>query len=159
MEADKPNRPLVRRGLPILGALLALLLTPLIWWRYGPGHQERLNTALLLSAAEGDTDGVRFYLKLGANPNARAKDDRPALMIAAEAPIISMGPIMRMIGGHAVCRQESLPRGYPEIVHALLQAGADSRVHDKKGITPLQQASQLSAWDAIEELKRAEEVK
>ena len=71
------------------------------------------DTALLEAASGGDMAAVNFLLSRGAYVNARGRFDRSPLYRAAFA-------------------------GHVDVVRALLEAGADPRLYDSEGITPVE---------------------
>jgi ankyrin repeat protein len=125
------------------------------WWVLGPGRQARLDAALISACRTGSASRVKMLLRLGANSNARSAKGRSALLVASEAPIVPGPYVMRSVNGFGVCRQESLPRGYDEIVSTLLRYGADPTQRDAKGVTPLKAASELRAYEAMDALRKA----
>src|SRR4051794_36801211 len=109
MDGDSP-RIGRRYRLALAGGIIAVCLGAW-WWLAGPGHHLRLDGQLLAAAREGGSGRVGLLLRLGADPNTRSSDGRPALMLAGDAPVQPGPYVTRMIGGHAVCRQENLPCG------------------------------------------------
>ncbi len=90
-------------------------------------------TPVLLAAAGGEEDdpaGVALLLRHKAKVDARGRDGRSALHLAAGS-------------------------GHPEIVEALLTAGADVHARDARGLTPLLEAARGGSLAVLEALLAA----
>jgi len=95
-------------------------------------------------AAWGHVDIVRFFLHLGANVNARAKDGRTALMVAGTsepvtALLLSAGAKVNLHNNfdHRTALISAADGGAPGVVRRLLAAHAEVNAKDDSGRTAL----------------------
>jgi len=88
-----------------------------------PAAEHRLAAELCWAAREGDTDGIRRLVALGADPSAPEYDGRTPLHLAAS-------------------------EGRDDAVKALLDLGADPRAKDRWGDTPLDDAARARSGGA-----------
>ena len=92
-------------------------------------------TALMFAVENGHLFATRLLLERNADPNAQDQDGRNALVFA-------VGKMKR--------KDQPLAKGYPFIIQALLDHGADVNLKTKKGGTPLM----IAAWTADAEILR-----
>lgn len=103
-------------------------------------------TALTIAAAEGDLEAVRFLLSKGADPKTSPGLMRGAarsrcvecvrLLIGAGGNVSSATPSSGVTPIH-----EAAARGDLESVRLMIAKGADARIADKRGYTPLMRAA------------------
>jgi ankyrin repeat protein len=104
---------------------------------------------VLAVARRGDADAVRTLVSSGADPDARGKDGRTALMLAAESGQVET--VQALVDSRAKLDEQTL-RGdtalafaarsdHREAVRILLRAGASPRVKDSHGSTPLMETT------------------
>jgi uncharacterized protein len=107
--------------------------------------QTILDTGLLSAAANGETEAAREYLKLGANPDARADWGTPAIVLAAEGGHAAIVEALIARGADIDARREggetalmtATVHGHAGIVRQLLDAGADLETANHWGKTAL----------------------
>jgi truncated hemoglobin YjbI len=110
-------------------------------------------TLLHDAAAAGDPDSVTLLLELGADPNARDRGDHtPLYTLANECLLADAVPIVPALvrAGADVNAADGVTRATPlhmaarrgavAIAAALLEAGADLDIRDRRGDTPLRRA-------------------
>ena len=108
-----------------------------VWPWYVIVRQERLNRGLILKVREGDVAGVMRQLARGADPNARAYDD------TRMTPQCFLQMLQHSLTRRtpATCEPTALfvavYHPHPEIIAALLRAGAQPDVRDTYSRTPL----------------------
>ncbi|HEX5488610.1 MAG TPA: ankyrin repeat domain-containing protein [Rhodanobacteraceae bacterium] len=124
--------------------------------------QSALDEGLLAAIRTGDPDAAETWLARGADPNAippaGARDQRPALVLAAELPDTRL---LRALIGHGaqvnrhhagltplLAATRSCSHGRPATVTSLIANGADPAIADVDGNTPLHHAA-LCAEPAI----------
>ena len=126
-----------RRKCLLLFAVTALLGGLLAWPGYVVIRQERLNRGLILKICEGDAAGVTRQLVRGADPNARAYDDThmtpQRLLQTLLHSLTRRTPATRKPTALFV----AVYHPHPEIIAALLRAGAQPEARDTDGRTPL----------------------
>ena len=100
-------------------------------------------------SASGSATVVSLLLQLGADPNAEDRYGHRPLYFAATAPVVQLlvGKGAEVDARDRVKRTTALHmaarRGNAEVAAALLAAGADPRIEDRSGVTPLQRALNL----------------
>ncbi len=136
-EAKVAEIPGIRR-LAIVAGVLCLLFGVLAWMGYTTVRQERLDAALIIMVNQGTLAGVEHKLKAGANPDVRYAGDKPSNFRTY------LGLFVRRLlhrndpADHrptALILSASHP--HPEIVRALLVAGAHTEYRDTDGRTAL----------------------
>ncbi|HEY9110919.1 MAG TPA: ankyrin repeat domain-containing protein [Rhodanobacteraceae bacterium] len=124
--------------------------------------QATLDEGLLAAARAGDPVGANGWLARGANPDAAppagARDQRSALVLAAELPDTQLLRTLIGKGAHVnlshagltplLAATRSCSHGRPETVTTLVANGADPAVADADGNTPLHHAA-LCAEPAV----------
>lgn len=118
----------------------------LLCWSVGSAMpDEAAERQLIVSAINGNTDGVRQALKNGASINVRDNRGRTALLIAAHANNVEMARALIAAGADVNAKDhiEDSPylyagaEGRNEILRMTLEAGADLKSTNRYGGTAL----------------------
>ena len=99
-------------------------------WRYVPGFRgeqptDKSKTLLMMAASANYADVVEELLKYGANPNFKLANGHTALLAAAVTPQSG------------------------DAINMLLAKGADFRIHDSEGHSPLQLAARAGNEEGV----------
>ena len=120
---------------------------------------------MIQSGASGDVDKVRFLLDHKAKFNARDKDGRTALMLAANSGYRDIIALLRKRGADFNLRDNKGetalmycmegPGDNPKTLQLLLRLGADANVKSNAGKTALSIAQKQTYAESIHILKLA----
>jgi ankyrin repeat protein len=120
------------------------------------------------ATARGDVDAARALLAAGHDPNARDSEGATALMRASHAGNLALVQVLSEGGADVnatdalgwgplakAVHNPGLDRGFPDVVQALLAAGADVEARIGYGIRPLMLAAGYGETAVAEILLRA----
>lgn len=125
-------------------------------------------TSLLQAIAAGDVHGARALLAAGADCNVRDRDGVTALTLAAQGGDLAMVKLLLEFGADANARDRlgwgplakaiynaDLERGFPDVVQALVEAGANIEAPIGYGVRPLMLAAGYGETPTVEILLKA----
>jgi ankyrin repeat protein len=122
-----------------------------------PGVDKAGRTPLHYAAADGDGPEVRRLLSSGINPAARDNDGWTPLHFAAQSNAADVALILLAAGapvdaqdGHGntpLFKAVFSCRGNGALIQHLLARGADPRVKNKHGVSPLKLARTIANYD------------
>lgn len=138
MDEAKGAGIFARRRIAIVTGALCLLLGMLACMGYTTVRQERLNAGLIIMVNQGNLAGVEQKLKAGANPDVRYAGEKPSNFRAYLSLFVRRLLHRNDPADHrptALILSASHP--HPEIVRALLAAGAHTEYRDTDGRTAL----------------------
>jgi uncharacterized protein len=124
--------------------------------------------SLLHAVAAGDVEAARAILTGGADCNVRDSDGATALMLAARGGGLALVNLLLEFGADANARDgrgwgplafavynADLDRGFPDVVRALVDAGADIEAPIGYGVRPLMLAAGYGETPTVEILLKA----
>lgn len=131
-----------------------------------PAHRWNGRTLLHEAAAAGCPAMVTLLLKLGMGPNVPDAGGHPPLYSAANECAEASGVVRLLVAAGAEVNARTgvtaatalhmaARRGHLEVARTLLELGADARIPDRKGDTPLDRAVKCRRQDVAELLRRA----
>jgi len=115
-------------------------------------------TALIIAAAHGHADACKYLVEQGADVNAMHEQGVTALMYAAAAGKIDTMKVLIDVGGADVNKKhsnggsallEACAGGSKEAIELLIEKGADFKIVDNDGVSPLMSASSQAHLETV----------